>query len=449
MKLDIARKTALESLYDIDKNKAYIQNSLDKHIRRAHMDMRDKSLATEIVYGVTRWKLLLDNTIESYSKIKLNKLSTFIHNILRIGLYQLFFMDKIPDSASVNESVNLAKRYGHNSSSRFVNAVLRSAQREGLKQIDKETINTDKYLSITYSHPLWLVKRWTQRWGVEFTQSLLNANNMQKGVMVRINSSLVSRDELIEALGEKGISTEKGKYFDDSLLLKNPSGIGSIEEFKKGFFQVQDEAAMLAVKVLDPKPNEFILDMCAAPGGKTTHISHLMNGTGKVLASDIHENKLDLINENCMRLGIENVITRVHDASKVDYDNKLKADRVLIDAPCSGFGTIRHKPDIKWARTPEDILEISKIQYSILCASSQCVKPGGYLVYSTCTTEYEENEQVVFEFLKQYKDFKICDIKDNVPDELKGAISSDGFLSVYPHTNDIDAFFIAKLTRVI
>ncbi len=446
MKNESARAVALKVLYDIEKDKAYLKNSLDKNISEYDLISREKALCTELAYGVTRWKSLLDYNISEYSRLKSGKLSIWIKNILRMGMYQLFLTDKIPESASVNESVILAKKFGHKASAGFVNAVLRNAQRNGMRLPEKGDF--ERFLSVKYSHPEWMVRKWRSRWDDDFVSRLLDANNKPKGLTIRVNTEKVTPNDLKRVLFEQGIASEAGRYFSDALILKNPSGIASINEFAAGYFQVQDEAAMLAVSILNPQQGELIIDVCAAPGGKTVHISHLMKNNGNVIAFDIYDHKLRMIEDNCRRMGIKNVITLLHDASKTNEAYAGKADRVLVDAPCTGLGTIRHKPDIKWSRKAEDITELSVLQLAILNASSKYVKKGGCIVYSTCTTEYEENNMVVKEFIKQNSSFAISDIKDCIPDELAGSVDKDGTISVYPHVNGTDGFFTARMIRV-
>jgi 16S rRNA (cytosine967-C5)-methyltransferase len=397
---------------------------------------------------VVKWKLSIDFVIEQFSSMKMGKISPWILNILRLGAYQLLYTQKVPESAACNESVNLSKKYGHAASSRFVNGVLRNIARNknNIKYPD-ENKDAAVFLSIKYSHPVWMVKNWLERFGRDFTESLLKSNNEVPDLTVRVNTLKTSKDELEKNLNELGIETEAGRYADDAMILKNPSAFSSLDIFKKGHFQVQDESSMLAARILDPKPSELVIDVCSAPGGKATHIAQLMQNRGTVIARDVHPHKIKLIEEAAKRLGIDIIKTGIFDASELDKAYLEKADRVLVDAPCTGLGIIRRKPDIKWARNIEDKKEIVGLQMKILEVSSNYVKPGGALVYSTCTIENEENKGLIDNFLLKNSDFEPEDISSFLPDGLKGNYSSTGVIQLFPNVNNIDGFFISRMRR--
>ncbi|HOQ37299.1 MAG TPA: 16S rRNA (cytosine(967)-C(5))-methyltransferase RsmB [Acetivibrio sp.] len=448
MMVDKARETALKILYDINDKGAYSNISLNKYLNDQELRDIDRSFITDIVYGTMNRRLTVDYFIEKYSSIKIKKLSPWILNILRMGIYQLLFTDRIPVSAACNESVRLAKKYGHMASSKYVNAVLRNIARnkDNLPYPDKDS-DLLTYLSVKYSHPQWMVEEWLKRFGEEFTEELLKANNSIPLFTVRVNTLKISKDSLAEILEKDGFEIENGKYLEEALIIKNPVSVQKMEAFKKGYFQVQDESSMLVAKVLDPKPGETVLDVCSAPGGKSTHIAQLMNNKGTVISRDIHEHKIKLIDEAKKRLGLDIIKTEVFDAVTLDDGLIEKADRVLVDAPCTGLGIIRRKPDIKWSRNSGDKKEITELQERILSTASKYVKKGGVLVYSTCTVEPEENEETVERFIKNNGDFYLEDITPLVPKTLKKESLIKGYLQLYPNIDGVDGFFISRMVR--
>jgi 16S rRNA (cytosine967-C5)-methyltransferase len=357
-------------------------------------------------------------------------------------------MDRIPVSAACNESVTLAKRYGHSGSSGFVNAVLRNISRGkdkiGYPDEEKEPL---KYLSVKYSYPEWMVEKYLNIYGKGFTESLLSAGNAVPEVTVRVNTLRTSREELIEELKKDGVEARPGKYSQEAVTLTNPSSLSRLSAFKKGLFQVQDESSMLAGLLLDPKPGELVIDVCSAPGGKATHMAQLMENKGIILARDIHEHKIKLIDEAAQRLGISIIKTEIFDASQKDEKNYMKADRVLLDAPCSGLGIIRKKPDIKWTRTAEETSQLPELQDTLIEAAAGSVKPGGVLVYSTCTILPDENQKVVERFLKRHTEFELDDITGLIPGELREYTEKKGMINLFPNRDGIDGFFMARMIR--
>lgn len=450
--VDLSRETALKIVYDINENHAYSNVAVNRHLEASGLGELDRAFVTDIVYGTIRWKMTLDWIIEQFSSVKLKKISPWILNILRIGIYQLLFSDRVPDSAACNESVKLSKEYGHAASSRFVNAVLRNVSRNkgNITYPDKNS-ECIRHLSLKFSHPDWLVKKWVELFGEEFTESLLAANNEIPDFTVRVNTLKIGKEELIENLRQEGVEASGGRYLEEAVTIKNPTFALKTDSFKKGYFQVQDESSMLAVKILDPKPGEFVMDVCSAPGGKASHIAQLMKNTGTVLARDVHEHKIKLIDETCERLGLSAVRTELFDALVLDDKHVEKADRVLVDAPCTGFGIIRRRPDIKWARKPENIKDIVLLQRNILKTCARYVKPGGILVYSTCTINPEENEGIVQDFLGADRSFEPDDITQLLPEKLKKrsvSSASTGYVQLFPCIDGVDGFFIARMKKV-
>jgi len=448
LSIDLVRETALKILYDINEKGAYTNISVNKYLSDTQLRNVDRNFITELVYGTVRWKLTIDWIIGQFSKIKLEKLSPWILNIMRLGVYQLLFTDKVPQSAACNESVKLSKKYGHSASSGYVNAVLRNIARNRDRiSYPKKAESTLKYLSVKYSHPEWMIKEWIKLFGEEFTESLLQKNNETPQLTVRANTLKTTKEELSNILRDAGYEVDGGKYAPEALIIKNPASVTNIEAFQKGYFQVQDESSMLVGNILDPKPGELIMDVCSAPGGKTTHIAQLMENKGTIIARDIHPHKIKLIDDAAKRLSISCIKTEVFDATKLDERYVMKADRVLVDAPCTGLGIIRRKPDIKWERHEKDSEEITKLQRTILDISSEYVKPGGVLVYSTCTIMPEENQDIVLDFISRKRDFELEDITELLPSGLSKKDSSKGYIQLYPNVDGVDGFFIARIVR--
>jgi len=423
-----ARELALNILYKIDMDDAYSNTILDKELNNSDLSKVDKGLVSEIVYGVLTWKITLDEIVQRYSLIKLKKISPWIINILRMGIYQIAFLDKIPESAAVNESVNLAKKYGHEASAKFVNAVLRKVSKNEMDKLidylNTKTKTDYEIISILTSHPVWIVQKLLEDYDKKFVTELLNANNMVPDITIRVNTLKTTRNELKKLLDLKNVDCKLGNL-PDSIIAKK------LNSFEGQLYVVQDEAAQLACLKLNPQPNENILDACAAPGGKTTYIAQLMNNTGKIDAWDIHEHRGNLIKETATKLGITNITNRVADASEYHTQLYEKYDRVLLDVPCSGIGVIRKKPDIKWTRKPEDIDNLVNTQKLILECCSAYLKTGGILVYSTCTVLKEENEKQIERFLQKHKEFKLLE-------EIK----------LFPNVDGTDGFYIAKLEKI-
>lgn len=443
---DLPRDIALRILYDIDKNKAYGNISLDKHLENNALKDLDISFVNELVHGILKRKLTLDHIISLYSNIKLEKISVWIINILRLGVYQLFYLSRVPASASVNESVKLAVKYGHRASANFVNAVLRNIDRNRERLVFPDQSDAVKHLSVKHSYPEWLVRRWVNDYGLEFAENLMQAGNEKPDYIIRVNTLRTNRDELFEKLNEKGFKAKPGRYLNDTLRLENPAGILKSEEYRNGLFIVQDESSMLPVRVLEPQPGQLLIDVCSAPGGKAAYAATLMNNKGRVIAKDIYENKLELIRQTSKRLGLDIIQTEAADASVAGKDFIGKADRVLADVPCTGFGIIRRKPDIKWSRKEQDIRELSLLQKRILRTSAEYLKPGGIIVYSTCTFGKEENESLIEEFLRENSGFEPVPFDELLPEGMR--CFKKGMLQLYPNVHETDGFFIAKMRKI-
>ena len=399
------REIALKTIYKINQEQAYSNLALDEELKqnRKILNEKDIGLISEITYGVTTWKLTLDTIIKKHSKIKLKKISPWIINILRMGIYQIIFLDKIPKSAAVNESVNLAKRYGHTSSSNFVNAILRKVEKQDYEELFQIENDVER-ISKTTSMPEWIVKKLIEDNGLEKAKEICENSNLHPKVTIRINKLKNTKQELENKLKEKNIEFRETEY-EDFLILEKVKNLENMDLFKEGKFTIQDISAGLTAKILEPKEGEKVLDACSAPGGKTTYMAELMNNKGNIEAWDIHEHRTKLIIKNAERLGIRIINTNIKDATQYYEELNDKFDQILLDVPCLGIGVIKRKPDIKWQRKEEDIEEITKIQEKILENCSKYLKSGGDLVYSTCSILKDENENVINKFIKNNSQF--------------------------------------------
>ena len=444
--IDKPREVALKVLYKIDRENAYSNIALDEEIKnnRNNLNERDIGLISEIVYGTTTWRLTLDEIIKKYSNIKIKKISTWILNILRMGIYQIVFLDKIPKSAAVNESVNLAKRYGHRSSSNFVNAILRKVDKKDYE--DFFTIKDDiERISKTTSMPLWIINELLKENSIDKVNEICQSSNERPKLCIRVNKLKSTKEKIKLKLKEKNIEAVNG-LLDDFLILNNAKNLEKIEEFKEGKFTVQDEAAGLIPLFLEPKENENILDACSSPGGKTTYMAELMNNKGNIEAWDIHEHRVKLVEKTAKRLGIDIINTKVNDATMYDDKYKERFDKILLDVPCLGIGVLKRKPDIKWQRKKEDIQEIVNIQEKILETCSKYLKKGGEIVYSTCSILKEENEGIIEKFIEKNKEFEIVKIEKIGNKFFEKYIKNNQYIQVYQN-DKTDGFFICKLQR--
>ncbi len=423
-----ARSAALAALYEIEYSGAYSNIALKDTLAKADLSSRDSALATAIVYGTLSNKRLLDNMISELSNIKLKKLSKYILLIVRMGIYQLKFMDKIPASAAVNESVKLAKRYGHKASAGYVNGILHKAA-------DTELIIPDD-AAVRFSFSDENAEKLKKDYPEE-AEGIMRSLNEKPRLTVRVNRLRVTREELIKNCG-----MEAAPYSSDALYCKN-TDIGKSSEYKSGLFTVQDIAPMLACTALDVKKGDKVIDLCAAPGGKTTYLAELMDNEGEILAFDIHPHRVELIDKNAERLGITVIRTRTHDATVFDKSLEGTADKILADVPCSGIGIARRKPELKYKT---DSVNLPPIQLAILENGSKYLKRGGEMVYSTCTLFRDENERVIEKFLSRNKGFELVSFQKFLPDGISE--DKNGIMTILPSDAEMDGFFIAKLRRV-
>ena len=439
------REVALRILVDINEKNAYSNIQLNK--MDIEMDSRDENLVREMVYGIIENRLYIDHIISKASKIKLKKIHPYILEILRIGIYQILFMDKIPDSAAVNESVKLAKKYGHKGTIGYVNGILRAITRDRAKFTNIDTSDEIEYISIKYSHPKWMVERWVKEHGVEFTKELCKANNETPSLNIRVNTLKIDKEALVSNLMNQGIQLREGLYAQDCIIFDEANNITKLQEFKDGLFTIQDESSMLVAQIMDPSKGATVLDVCSAPGGKSTHMAQYMDNKGMIISRDIFDHKIRLIEDNANRLGIDIIKVENHDALIRDEDLVGKIDCLLLDAPCTGLGLIRRKPEIKWNRLEEDIILLSKLQYDIIDNIKDYVKPGGTLVYSTCTIEKDENINLINRFIQENPNFKLVNIEDRLKYKKNLNTLKEGYVQLFPHLHNTDGFFIAKMVK--
>ncbi len=436
------RGVAVKILNRIDRTDAYLDKLLEIEIKHSDLSSRDKSLLFEIVHGVIRWLGRIDWILNGFYKGQFSKCIPNVKNSMRVALYQLLFLDKIPDHAAVNESVEFVKKLQGEKSANLTNAVLRNIIRskDSIRYPNKEE-DLVGYFSAYYSHPSWMVKRWIKRFGEEETKNLLIANNNRPKHTVRVNNLKSSIEELKSLLNSVNLSYRDGRYLKEYLELLSITNITSWEYFQKGYFSLQDESTGFSCKALDVKPKMKVLDLCAAPGGKSAFIADDMNNTGEIVAIDKFESRLEILKKNMKRLGITNVRTVTKDSLKF---NEEDFDRVLADVPCSGLGTLTKKPDIKWKRDLSDIRKLNFTQIKLLEKAASLVKPGGIVVYSTCTTEPEENIEIVNKFLSSNNNYELINLSNTFHQDV---IDENGCIQTITSKNNMDGAFAAKILR--
>ncbi|UOG09150.1 16S rRNA (cytosine(967)-C(5))-methyltransferase RsmB [Bacillus altitudinis] len=445
MKKSNVREVALDALIKLEQNQAYSNLLLQSVMKEKELSDQDKPLLTELVYGTLQNKLALDYMLTPFVK-KPQKVAPWVMQLLRMSLYQMVYLEKIPDRAAIHEAVELTKKRGHKGISSLVNGVLRSVQREGVPSFDaiKDPV---KRLSVETSHPLWLVQEWVEAYGFEAAESMCRIHLVPPKQTLRVNQMKKNRTALQQELMDAGIETELGDLSEDALKLMKGS-IVSTPFFQEGFVTIQDESSMLVARALDPQPGEMVLDACAAPGGKSTHIAERMNDEGKIVSLDLHEHKVKLIKQAAKRLNLTHIEVKALDARKAsDHYDDASFDRILIDAPCSGFGVIRRKPDMKYTKSSEDSARLATIQQSILHETAQLLKPGGTLVYSTCTMDPTENQQVIHAFLQEHQDFEPdLSLNERLPEQVAPFVQN-GSVQILPHYFGTDGFFICSMRK--
>lgn len=436
-----ARQVAFEALLKVHKDGAYSNLVVDSLLKdHPELDERDKAFVCNIVYGTLDRLILIDYNLGLYLNQPVRKLRPELHTILRMGTYQLLFMDKVPSRAAVNESVNLAKVNKSKFAASMVNAVLRRVSDNGLRL--PECSETDpNYLAIKYSCPEWLISLWIEAYGFDNAVALAEKALEAPPVVVRANTTKISADELIWKLAEEGVISQKTDIAPDALILSNTGSVDELLAYQEGLFHAQDLASQICCMALDAKEGETVFDLCSAPGGKAFTIAETMNNTGILRAFDIYQSRVELIKSGAERLGLTNVYAFLSDAS-IYNENYGLADKVLCDVPCSGLGIIRRKPEIRF-KSREDIDNLPELQYRILCNAIKYLKDGGRIVYSTCTLNPKENSEICDRFLQEHPEFSSVKLFPEFPRYGEG----DKYLTLMPHLHSTDGFFVAAFVK--
>lgn len=441
------RDVALEVLRRVEEGKAYANLLLPRALAASRLTARDRALATELVYGTVRARNTLDWALAGRSSLAWDKIDPEVKAVLRLGAYQILFT-RIPPAAACYTAVEQAKEVGHAGSARFVNAVLRRLAREKdnltYPELEREPV---RHIALKYSHPEWLVTRWLARLGPDETIALCRANNEVPPLTLRTNTLRLSRAELAAYFAERGFAVGRFLYAPEAIHLKDAGEVERLPGFAEGLFTVQDESSMLAAHALAPEPGDRVLDACAGPGGKTTHIAELMGDRGEIVALDVHPHKIKLIKAAAQRLGCTSIAAQMGDARELPATFHRRFTRVLVDAPCSGTGVLRRRADLRWHKSPEEIATLPALQLAILRGAAAGVAPGGVLLYSTCSMEPEENLGVVRAFLAENPDFVPDDLTLLLGRFLTAETLRDGYMELYPHKHQVDGFFLARLRR--
>jgi 16S rRNA (cytosine967-C5)-methyltransferase len=435
-----AREIALEILYEIEMKDAFANETIELFCKNYHLSNLDRRFVSELVNGTTKMRRRLDYVLSFFLEKEINDLTPWIRNILRLGVYQIDFLDKVPESAAVNESVNLAKKFGHRGTVALVNAVLRSYLRDKSRvSFPSWEENKVENIALFYSFPSFLVESWLNTFGEEETIKLCQVFNERPKLCFRLNSMRIDSHSLEEKFNESKTKFKSGRFLENFYYIESRVDLNHFTPLVEGLVYLQDESAGFPVILLDPQPGETILDLCAAPGGKATFIAELLRDKGRVLAVDKNWEKIRLLRENCRRLGINSVNYFCGDATNFQV---RPVNRVLVDAPCSGLGVLGRNPDSRWRKQKEDLLRLQKLQLEILFNAANLVKKGGVLVYSTCTLTREENDFVIEKFLEKRRDFKLTDASLYMDSEV---VDESGFVRTFPHIHKMDGGFAARL----
>ena len=443
-----ARALACNILTRVDSQHAYADILLDSALTSSPLNTVDRALLTELIYGTLRWRGTIDARLTPLLRQPLEQMAPPIRNLLRVTLYQLIYLDKIPAYAAVNEAVELARSVLGVRIGGFVNGVLRNFLRRN-DELTRDAMSAELHRSLAteLSHPPWLVDRWLKTFGIAEATLLMAANNDRSPLVVRINRTKTSVGDFLSLMQQHGIDAEATKRSPDGVCLGAGFVIPKLPGFTEGHFQVQGESSQLVTRLLAPEPGEMILDACAAPGGKTTHIAEMMGDTGTVTALDISAKGRERISENAHRLGLASIRIIDGDAGAPFSGTQAYYDRILVDAPCSGLGTLRSHPEIKWQRTERDISRLSGLQARILRNVAGALKPGGVLVYSTCTISTDENESVITKFLSDHSQFELHSAARYLPGQAQMMVDGDYYRAL-PHRDNTDGFFAARLRKV-
>ncbi len=442
------RELILGILMEVTEGEAYshiaLSNTLEKY---QYLPKRERSFVSRVTEGTLENLIQIDYVIECFSKVPIHNMKPLIRNLLRMSIYQLKYMDSVPDSAVVNEAVRLAQKRGFYNLKGFVNGVLRAAAR-GMDDVVYPSPKDDpvEYLSVSYSMPQWILRKWLEQFSFEDVEKICASFQEEKPVTVRLRTDRVSREEIIESLREEGCEVSQHPYLEYAVRISGYNYLQALTAFREGWIYVQDVSSMLVAECAAPNWGDFCIDVCAAPGGKSTHLADKLKGSGYVEARDKSEDKVDLMQENIERLDIINMVAALRDATVFEQESFHKADIVLCDVPCSGLGVIGKKQDIRYRMNPTRQEELVRIQRRILSVSQNYVKPGGVLIYSTCTIGADENQMNLKFFLENFP-FHLESIDPYIPEQLHCRTSAGGYLQLLPGVHDTDGFFLARLKR--
>ncbi|MBI3604710.1 MAG: 16S rRNA (cytosine(967)-C(5))-methyltransferase RsmB [Nitrospirae bacterium] len=441
------RLSALLILNEVEEKEIFLDPLMDREYEAlSHLN---RGLLKELVYGTLRWRGYIDWIIDRHADRKVVKMGEWVRNSLRLGAYQLLFLDKIPPFAAIYESVELVKEKDSLPASGFVNGILRAILRDKeANKIPDLKDDSPRNIAIKYSYPEWLVKRWVARSKIESARQWFKRNIGTPPFTIRVNRVLMDRDRLSNILFDEGISNEKTFYSPAGLILEKPGDITRLHSYQKGLFYIQDEASQLIPFLLSPRPGDLILDACAAPGGKATQLAELIGDRGEVLAIDQSPDRINILQRNLKRLGLTAVKPRQLDLTRdIEEFQQTRFNKILLDAPCSGTGVLRRHPEGKWQKRENNLPSYAKTQYQLLEVVSKGLKPGGIMVYSTCSTEPEENEKVIEKFLKANPAFKIESPRAALPESCHRFIGKDHFLRTYLEPNNMDGFFAVRMAK--
>lgn len=440
------REHALRILERVETKKSYSTRLLDNLCNQSDFEPSQRAFLRRLVKGTLQWRLTIDECLNPLLKRGLGSTSSWIRNLLRLGTYQILYLDHIPPEVAAYEMVELAKKFGQSGSVKLVNAVLRKVVAQRQAPSDAMVVGDSvSQTAITYSHPLWIVRLWNDQLGMDQTRRLCEANNRPAPLYFRTNTLKTSTNALRKTLQEEGIEGQSAAYAPDCtsiITLPRESRIQSLRAYTNGWFQVQDQSSVLVGHLANPKPGELIVDLCSAPGGKTTHMAALMQNHGRIVAVDPYEFRLQLVRENCMRLGVSIVETLCANGCKLKLGQS--ADKVLVDAPCSGLGNLGRRADQRWNKSEEDVAGLRNLQLELLDNAATLVRHGGSIIYSTCTLNLSENQQVVEEFLSIHPECSLGTPPDHLPKEL---VDDCGYYYSWPHRHQMGGAFGALIVK--
>ncbi|MGL6172988.1 MAG: 16S rRNA (cytosine(967)-C(5))-methyltransferase RsmB [Cellulosilyticaceae bacterium] len=440
------REHIADILTQIEKDQSYMQLVLKTELE--NFEVQDRAFMNEIIYGTIKYRITLDYVINQFSKTPVKKMKPFVRSLMRMSAYQILYLDKVPASAAINEAVKVMHRRKMSNLSGFVNGVLRNIDRNkaniNYPDAKKEPVNA---LAVQYSMPEWLIAMWLEDYGVEKTQKICEALNERAKVCIRVNELLSSKEALMKELEAVGITLEAGELLPaESMYMTGATSIGQLPAFKAGHFAVQDESATLVGHVVNPQPGEVILDVCSAPGGKSTHMAMLMKNEGTIISTDVHEHKIEIIAKNAKRLGVQIIQPTLQDGTAQNEAWLKHFDKILLDAPCSGLGIIKRKPDIRYSKTKEDVEAIADLQKQLLKQSVAYLKDEGILIYSTCTISKQENEGII-KYAVEELGLSLDSIMPYIPEILKQDVEEEAYIQIMPDAAQTDGFFIARFRK--